>query len=449
MSTPIGIAHLTLLALTPPELVTDRRRGRLRLRRRPRQGRDRRRAPVPDGARVADVPRDRAPPRRHRPDGARRRVPPVGPDTGPDDWLPALEAGAALGARTFSVVGVDPDRGRLTDTLARLAADAAALRHPPDPGADQLPAGQPGRRRRRDRPRSRVPPCCSTPCTSSAAAATLDDVRALEPDLVPVVQLCDGPLVAARDPRAARRAAAGHDRRRVGAARSRPVSQRQVVGEGEFPLAELLAAVPAATPMSVEVPHATLQARLSPGRVRRPQPARRPRAARTGGRAMSGAAGRRGPARARYRRRRAAAAVTGADEGLSTLVLEKTEFLGGTTAYSAGTCWIPGNRFQRADGTGDADGREPLPRRAGRRPRPARAARGLPRPRHRDARLPRPDRVRFLPPAQVVDYHPEVPGAATGGARWSRRRSTAAPSAGSTSAACGVRCPSSRCSAAR
>ena len=36
-----------------------------------------------------------------------------------------------------------------------------------------------------------------------------------------------------------------------------------------------------------------------------------------------------------------AAAVTGANEGLSTLVLEKTEFLGGTTAYSAGTCWSP------------------------------------------------------------------------------------------------------------
>ena len=39
------------------------------------------------------------------------------------------------------------------------------------------------------------------------------------------------------------------------------------------------------------------------------------------------------------------AAVTAANEGLSVLVLEKTEFLGGTTAYSAGTCWIPNNHF--------------------------------------------------------------------------------------------------------
>ena len=47
------------------------------------------------------------------------------------------------------------------------------------------------------------------------------------------------------------------------------------------------------------------------------------------------------------------AAVTAANEGLSTLVLEKTEFLGGTTAYSAGTCWIPNNHFQRAAGVTD------------------------------------------------------------------------------------------------
>lgn len=39
--------------------------------------------------------------------------------------------------------------------------------------------------------------------------------------------------------------------------------QRQVVGDGEFPLAELVASVPPTTPISVEVPHATLQAQLS------------------------------------------------------------------------------------------------------------------------------------------------------------------------------------------
>lgn len=47
------------------------------------------------------------------------------------------------------------------------------------------------------------------------------------------------------------------------------------------------------------------------------------------------------------------AAVTGAAEGLRVLVLEKTAYIGGTTAYSAGTCWIPNNRFQVAEGNTD------------------------------------------------------------------------------------------------
>ncbi|MFZ3451863.1 FAD-dependent oxidoreductase [Arthrobacter sp. 7Tela_A1] len=47
------------------------------------------------------------------------------------------------------------------------------------------------------------------------------------------------------------------------------------------------------------------------------------------------------------------AALTAAAEGASVLVLEKTEYLGGTTAYSAGTCWVPNNRFQRQLGIHD------------------------------------------------------------------------------------------------
>src|SRR6478752_10586386 len=83
------------------------------------------------------------------------------------------------------------------------------------------------------------------------------------------------------------------------------------------------------------------------------------------------------------------AAVTGANEGLSVLVLEKTEFLGGTTAYSAGTCWIPNNRFQRAAGvTDDAQVAGGYLDRLG---------------------------VRFWHSNTVVDYHPEIPGASLGG----------------------------------
>ena len=44
------------------------------------------------------------------------------------------------------------------------------------------------------------------------------------------------------------------------------------------------------------------------------------------------------------------AALAGAIEGLRILVIEKTEYLGGTTALSAGTCWIPNNSYLRQEG---------------------------------------------------------------------------------------------------
>ena len=111
-----------------------------------------------------------------------------------------------------------------------------------------------------------------------------------------------------------------------------------------------------------------------------------------------------------------AAAVTGAAEGLSTLVLETTEWLGGTTAYSAGTCWVPDNRFQRADGVTDdhAVASRYLDALVG-----DRAPREL-----REAYLTRgPEMidyfdglgVRFWPSKKVVDYHPEIDGAGLGG----------------------------------
>jgi hypothetical protein len=90
----------------------------------------------------------------------------------------------------------------------------------------------------------------------------LAEVRALEPDLVPCLQLCDGPLATPEAIELPERLPLGmtadgsprHIESRV---------QRQLVGEGEFPLVQLVSAVPAGTPISVEVPHAALQARTT------------------------------------------------------------------------------------------------------------------------------------------------------------------------------------------
>ncbi len=110
------------------------------------------------------------------------------------------------------------------------------------------------------------------------------------------------------------------------------------------------------------------------------------------------------------------AAVTAAEEGLSTLVLEKTEFLGGTTAYSAGTCWIPNNRFQRAAGiTDDAEvaGRyldALVGDKAPREVRESYLTNGSAAIDYFDGSA-----CGFWHSRTVVDYHPEVPGASLGG----------------------------------
>jgi succinate dehydrogenase/fumarate reductase flavoprotein subunit len=51
-----------------------------------------------------------------------------------------------------------------------------------------------------------------------------------------------------------------------------------------------------------------------------------------------------------------ATAIVSASEGLGVVVLEKSEFIGGTTAMSGGGIWAPANSFMRA--AGDDDSRE-------------------------------------------------------------------------------------------
>src|SRR5476649_2531046 len=48
------------------------------------------------------------------------------------------------------------------------------------------------------------------------------------------------------------------------------------------------------------------------------------------------------------------AALVGALEGLKTVLCEKSDVVGGTTATSAGTVWIPGSRQSRAAGMPDS-----------------------------------------------------------------------------------------------
>lgn len=107
------------------------------------------------------------------------------------------------------------------------------------------------------------------------------------------------------------------------------------------------------------------------------------------------------------------AALVGAREGLRVLVCEKSALIGGTTATSAGTLWIPGNRQSTRDGVPDSaeDGRLYLENEIG-----AAIRRDLfeaflhSGPRAVDY-LEATSKVRFVATRNHPDYHPDEPGA--------------------------------------
>lgn len=109
-----------------------------------------------------------------------------------------------------------------------------------------------------------------------------------------------------------------------------------------------------------------------------------------------------------------ASALLAADKGLETLVLEKTEYVGGTTAYSAGTCWMPGHSHLGADADADREeGAKYLDALVGdKAPRELREQYLTTGP----AMLAKLSQlgVTFRHSRAVVDYHPEIPGAGVG-----------------------------------
>ncbi|MDO8399755.1 MAG: FAD-dependent oxidoreductase [Bradyrhizobium sp.] len=111
------------------------------------------------------------------------------------------------------------------------------------------------------------------------------------------------------------------------------------------------------------------------------------------------------------------AAAVAAAEGLSVLVIEKTEFVGGTTAWSGGMVWIPVNAQMKQAGLPDSpsDAADYL-------------AATVPEPENSDLRdtflsrgpeaidyLEANTEVRLQPVKVYPDYYPDLPGATAGG----------------------------------
>ncbi|MGV6875556.1 sugar phosphate isomerase/epimerase family protein [Pseudochelatococcus sp. B33] len=157
-----------------------------------------------------------------------------------DDWLRVLEVGAALGAGRLTVAGNDADFGALADRLAALAEDAAG--HGIAVDLEFMPF----------RPVRGLAEALDILKRAGAANAhvlvdALHMVRSASPvsllaetpaGLIGSFQLCDGPLAPPYPddlPREAR-------------------TERLLPGEGDFPLADMLKALPPATGIGVETP---------------------------------------------------------------------------------------------------------------------------------------------------------------------------------------------------
>lgn len=152
-------------------------------------------------------------------------------------WLRMMEAGQALGAGSLTIAGADADTARLADNLARMTEDGRGFGIVPTLEAISY------------QPINSIPAAAEL-ARQAGCKIVVDALHfnrfggtyeqlAGNQDLVPLLQLCDGPAL---------RPASREDL----VTESR--SERGVPGEGDFDLAALVATFPAETPVSVETP---------------------------------------------------------------------------------------------------------------------------------------------------------------------------------------------------
>ncbi len=160
--------------------------------------------------------------------------------------LDVLDAGQRLGARFVLTLGYDTDEARLTDHFAWVCseADQRGLR----PGLEFMkysPVQTLSAAVRVVRAAGHPAGCVLVDALHlQRSGGTPADLAGIDPDLLPYGQLCDGPLQPVWP--------ADDD------ARIESRTGRLLPGDGEFPLVELLAALPAGGSVSVEAPVAAL-----------------------------------------------------------------------------------------------------------------------------------------------------------------------------------------------
>ena len=171
----------------------------------------------------------------------------LGPAYRERDVLPVLDAGQRLGARFALVLGYDHDHHRLADNFTRVCVAAADRGIRPGLEFMKYSAVQTLDAAVQVVQRSGHPAgsVLVDALHLQRSGGTPADLAAVPPNLLPYGQLCDGP----RQP-----VWPEDDEARI---ESR--TGRLLPGDGEFPLHELITALPAGSALSVEAPVAALR----------------------------------------------------------------------------------------------------------------------------------------------------------------------------------------------
>jgi sugar phosphate isomerase/epimerase len=180
--------------------------------------------------------------------------------TRPEAFRPLFETGAALGARFVNAIAFDPEPARAGDNAAALAALAAqhglrlsleAIPYSTVRNLDEAVAVL----------GSSTGGLIIDPLHLQRSGDGLSRVRVLDPDRVSYLQLCDAPRAApsglTRPARLPRNQAGADDDLAIEAR-----AARLVPGDGELPLTDLTAMLPADLPVSAEVPNLALREEL-------------------------------------------------------------------------------------------------------------------------------------------------------------------------------------------
>ncbi len=168
----------------------------------------------------------------------------LSPDIVVADLRRPLELAAELGARTAVAIGLDPDEGRLVDNFAQLCLLAADVGMGINVefitmGTVTTLASAVRLLAQADQPNAAITVDALHLIRSGGLPTAL---KVLQPHAIGYAQICDGPPTIDEDLRA-----------------FEGFEERQIPGEGSFPLRDFLAALPAGVPLGVEVPLKSLR----------------------------------------------------------------------------------------------------------------------------------------------------------------------------------------------